>query len=531
MYFGRFVRLLPALVVFLIGNSSIYSAPVTYGSAVRLRSADTRYLLHMSGLKYYKSLSKNILEMDQVNGAPYAHQHNTWFIRPAVGKPLNEGIGKPVKSGDVIRLFNAHFKNKFLHASALSQGHKAPKNVGGMVVGHVGNGDGNSNWIIQGLNAKGQPVKKGTPLDSEQRVHLIHHNGSDADANTLKGKEFLKMFAKLYNPFSPQAVKKNTVLTHVREQIVALVKEPPAGWYFDAFANFNDSYMHIPGALHPHGHGTFNLNWKSPTPDTLDFRIKARGKKDITVTFASQAHAKFKSSRNDNQIDYYCIIVGGWNNTATKFRRYKKSEGKVVTLKPQLFVNDKVREEHKVSGADASINPNAMVTGGIPADGDVWEYYWFRFKKGSFSWGKSKEFGKNLVGTLTDPQPLTGLQFIALGGWDQIVEYQDITINGVALDPSAGIAAKSGNKKAVKKSKKKKRKKRKGKKRKKNRKKKRKKKKGKKGKKNKSKKKNKKKNKGKKKKNKKNRKNKKKNKKKRNKKKRNNRKKKKNSDD
>ena len=55
--------LLLGLVAFLAGSFQLVAGPITYGSAIQLRSAKTQYFLHRSGLNYYKSLSTNILEM------------------------------------------------------------------------------------------------------------------------------------------------------------------------------------------------------------------------------------------------------------------------------------------------------------------------------------------------------------------------------------------------------------------------------------------------------------------------------------
>lgn len=156
------------------------------------------------------------------------------------------------------------------------------------------------------------------------------------------------------------------------------------------------------------GVAAYSDQWKSDKPGTLWAKVRARAKSDIIFYISTQP--KWMDAAGT-----YCFFFGSFKNTRSQIRK-----GTQVVMEVDV-----------AKGGD----PSTLVSGGLPANGSMWDDYWVSIEqhddgKAVLSAGKGVKVGENIKMTWTDEQPLKFVQYVGLGGWDAVIEFDKIAQSG-----------------------------------------------------------------------------------------------------
>lgn len=167
------------------------------------------------------------------------------------------------------------------------------------------------------------------------------------------------------------------------------------------------SFVYEP-AVFGRGMAAYSDQWKSDKPGTIWAKVRARAKSDIILYVSTQP--KWMDAAGT-----YCFFFGSYKNTRSQLRK-----GTQVVMEVDV-----------TKGGD----PSALVSGGLPANGSMWDDYWVSVEqrddgKAVLSAGKGVKVGENVKMTWTDEQPLKFVQYLGLGGWEGLVEYDKISQMG-----------------------------------------------------------------------------------------------------
>lgn len=176
----------------------------------------------------------------------------------------------------------------------------------------------------------------------------------------------------------------------------------PGGKYMPGKRSF-----HYAPAVFGRGMASYHDQWKAEQPANLWVKWRARAKSDVMLHVSTQP--KWMDAAGT-----YFILFGGYKNTRSQIRK-----GTQVVMEVDVS-----------KGGD----PTALVTGGLPGNGSMWDDYWVNLEqvdtKIIITAGKGSEIGKNVKMTWTDEQPLKFVQYIGFGGFDTTVEIEKIAISG-----------------------------------------------------------------------------------------------------
>ncbi|MCB9492712.1 MAG: hypothetical protein H6679_00380 [Epsilonproteobacteria bacterium] len=167
---------------------------------------------------------------------------------------------------------------------------------------------------------------------------------------------------------------------------------------------------------------TYHSTWKLPEKGKGSVIFKALCYKDVHVNLAP------------NQVDekgkMYELVIGGWENTQT------------VVYEPEARAQNKQEFMFQSKAVDALIE-----SGLGKSDKPVMHEYWVSYDNGKITAGRGSTIGENTFIDVKDDTPFEDIQYIGLGGWNNVVKFQDIKIVGAAQEKEE---AKEEVKEAVK---------------------------------------------------------------------------------
>jgi hypothetical protein len=163
----------------------------------------------------------------------------------------------------------------------------------------------------------------------------------------------------------------------------------------------------------------YSEQWKSDKPGTMWAKFKVRAQSDIMVHLSTQP--KWMDAAGT-----YFILIGGYKNSRSQIRK-----GTQVVMEVDV-----------AKGGD----PAVLISGGLPANGSMWDDYWIEVEQHDancvISMGKGSDVGQNVKMSWTDEQPLKFVQYLGLGGLETAVDFEKINMSGNDDTPRVPVGFK-----------------------------------------------------------------------------------------